>query len=170
VRRFQRSLQRALHRSRQPLEKIAGAVREIVTADSENPLAVVTRKVPFPSTPMATEAAAKAREPSIHPTLEQSAFAANLWHTPPGPAPVTVAKAPEPPKPLNVQLIGIINEAGVRKAALYDMETDRLVIVSDGDSIRGHTIKSITEKTIELTDGRSSQTLTLADPASGGRS
>lgn len=106
---------------------------------------------------------AKADQPVA--LLNQAVFAAaNLWHTAPAPT-VAQTAVQEPPKPLNVQLIGIINEgARGRKAALYDVEADRLLIIGDGESFRGHTIKSITDKAIELTDGRSGgvRTLTLA--------
>ena len=98
-------------------------------------------------------------------SIDVRAFAATLWNPPPPPPPLPVpesASAANPPKPLNLQLIGIIEETdGTRRAAVYDIDNDRMLILSGGDSVRDHTVKSITARTIELTDGRSTQRLNL---------
>ena len=96
-----------------------------------------------------------------HP-IDPKVFAANLWNPPPPPVVATKPQPPEAPKPLNLQLIGIINEDGRLKAALYDMDGDRMLIVGDGDKVNQHVVKSVTEKSVELTDGRSVQRLTLS--------
>lgn len=86
--------------------------------------------------------------------FDAAAFAVNLWNPPPPPAAAADdALAIEPPKPLNLQLIGIISEAGSSgyKAALYDVESDRILIVASGDKVRDHTVTTVTERMVELT-------------------
>ena len=95
--------------------------------------------------------------------FDQSAFAVRLWNPPPPPearnALVAGQTAP-PPKPLRLQLIGIIDDGRQLRAALYDPEADRLLIVGDGDRVKQHTI-TITADAVELADGRVTHRLTL---------
>ena len=96
--------------------------------------------------------------------FDQSAFAVRLWNPPPPPpearnALVAGQTAP-PPKPLRLQLIGIIDDGRQLRAALYDPETDRLLIVATGDRVKQHTI-TITADAVELADGRVTHRLTL---------
>jgi len=113
------------------------------------------------------------REPSTDPAarapLDQRAFAAKLWNQParqPDPAPSAAAKI-DPPKPLNLQLIGIIiDEAGVRKAAIYDPDADRTLIVSGGDAVRDFQVISITATGIELSDGSAVRRMALMERSS----
>lgn len=106
------------------------------------------------------------RPPGEDRTFDLNVFAARLWNPPQAPA-ETVAETPQPPKPLNLQLIGIIHEGtDVRSAAVYDVDSDRLFILSNGDQIRGQTVQSITAQGIELTDGRFTQRLMLKQETS----
>jgi hypothetical protein len=99
--------------------------------------------------------------------IDPNVFAVKLWNPPPPPpTPETLASKPEPTKPLKLQLIGIISEVGAHKAAVYDPDTDRLLIVASGDKVAEHTITEITAKTIELSDGRSTRTLRLTEDQS----
>jgi hypothetical protein len=93
--------------------------------------------------------------------IEHSVFAAaSLWNVPPKPPADPVAIS-EPPKPLKLQLIGIVSEGGMKKAALYDPDMDKLLIVSNGERVREFSITSITDVAVELTDGQSSRRLML---------
>lgn len=98
-------------------------------------------------------------EPQIN--IDPRVFAVKLWNPPPLPEAPIVAQAPPPPKPLNVQLIGIIEEAGIYKAALYDADADELLIVADGQKVKNHTVKIVSSQAIELSDGSSVLKLSL---------
>ena len=107
------------------------------------------------------------------PAIDVEAFAVNLWNPVSAPSP-TLAEAapPSPAKPLNVQLIGIITEDGVAKAALYDVDSDRLLIIADGETIGDRTVRIVRgpggarggvggATGIEISDGSSKQVLLL---------
>ena len=49
-----------------------------------------------------------------------------------------------------VQLVGITEEKGVLRAALYDPDSDRLWIVGNGESIPGQRVQSLTASEITL--------------------
>ncbi len=115
-----------------------------------------------------------AREPAdVEPRIDPAVFAVNLWHLPPVPEArdQAITEAPPPPTPLNVQLIGIITEDGAgapSKAALYDVDNDRLLIVADGDVIRDRTVRIVTTggaesagASVELSDVQTTQRLVL---------
>jgi hypothetical protein len=96
--------------------------------------------------------------------IDPGAFAVKLWNPlPPPSTPETLAATSEPPVPLKLQLIGIITEQEVHRAAVYDPDSDRLLIVSGGDRIDHHTITQVTSSTVELSDGQSTRTLTLKE-------
>ncbi|MCH8825287.1 MAG: hypothetical protein IH984_17460 [Planctomycetes bacterium] len=103
-------------------------------------------------------------------SLDLSAFTANLWNPPPVKKTSTALAKKEPPraKPLKLQLIGIISDGNTLKAALYDPDSDQLLIVANGQSILGHTIRDITKDTVLLSDGRFTHYLQLeADKGDG---
>ncbi len=100
------------------------------------------------------------------PAIDRGAFAAAIWN------PVvardapeqTQASAAEQARPLRIQLIAIINEGDGRlRAAIYDVELDRLLIVASGDRVGGHTVTSVAAGGVELTDGRSATRLALRE-------
>jgi hypothetical protein len=115
------------------------------------------------------ETAASTVEEEIDPQV----FTVKLWNPSPPPppatpAPETLAAKPELAKPLRLQLIGIITEGsgsdgGTHRAAVYDPDTDRLLIVASGDRIAEHTITEVTSNTVELSDGRNTRTLSLKE-------
>ncbi len=95
-------------------------------------------------------------------------FAARLWNpvpAPSAPAPANEEVASKPP-PLRLELVGIINDGGTLRAALYDADTDRLHIVSDSDQIGRLTVTVVAESHVELTDGRSTRRLSLREQGS----
>jgi hypothetical protein len=109
-----------------------------------------------------TEVGAK-NAPTCTNPIDPHLFAVNLWNAPPPPTrqPEQAASAPAP-APLNLQLIGIITEGpgDTAKAALYDVDHDRLLIVADGGTIRDQTVH-IASGGVELTDGRTTRRLLL---------
>lgn len=94
--------------------------------------------------------------------FDQGAFVVRLWNPPPPEArdALVAGRTAPPPKPLRLQLIGIIDDGRQLRAALYDPEADRLRIVGDGDKVKQHTI-TITADAVELADGRVTHRLTL---------
>jgi len=101
-----------------------------------------------------------------------------LWDPPPlssAATSATLAENAEDIGPPTLQLIGIVRQGGrgdgggegggdgdgVLYAALYDIEQDRLLILRSGDRIGRYTITTISEKVVELTDGRRTTRLAL---------
>lgn len=109
-----------------------------------------------------------AQPPEPPEPIDRRVFEARLWNPPPAQATPEqpdrpVAKRPEP---VRFQLIGIIDDGGPLQAALYDPQTDRLLIVRSGDRIKQHTITAVTADGVELSDGRSVSRLTLREKRS----
>lgn len=88
-------------------------------------------------------------------SLDQSVFTANLWNPPAVKKTSTALAKREPPraKPLKLQLIGITSDGNTLKAAIYDPDSDQLLIVASGQSILGCTIRNITKDTVVIADG-----------------
>ena len=135
---------------------------------------------PIDRAPLSLESASGAEHaPPPKLALNADAFAAPLWTpTPPAPAPVVVQKPVTPP--LKLQLIGITRDtppqggSPVLRAALYDPDSDKLLIVAAGEKIKligtatspsspTYTVASLTADAIELTDGETTRTLSLKD-------
>lgn len=95
--------------------------------------------------------------------IDQSAFIARLWNPPPPPEArdrrLAEQTAP-PPKPLRLQLIGITDDGRQLRAALYDPDADRLLIVVSGDHVKTLTV-TIMPDAVELADGQVTHRLTL---------
>ncbi len=128
---------------------------------------------PLPNlTPIKVELARPTAPDVVHAddvaSIDARVFAARLWN--PIPAPSAPAPAEEEvaskPQPLRLELVGIINDGGTLRAALYDADTDRLHIVSDGDQIGRLTVTLVAESHVELTDGRSTRRLSLREQSS----
>ena len=91
------------------------------------------------------------------------AFAITLWHTPPLPPPppgtqdeekLARSEMPQPAlAPLRVQLVAIIEQNGVHRAALYDQVDDRIVIVMNGDRIRQRVVQVTADAIQFIADG-----------------
>ena len=99
--------------------------------------------------------------------IDVTAFAsAKLWNPVPPPPTDIVQVAKDEPKPLRLQLIGIIQESGVYKAAIYDQDDDRLFIVTSGQQIKQNAVTLITAKSVEVSDGEEVHTLQLQEAGS----
>lgn len=111
------------------------------------------------TTPDLTPATTESPAERVLPPLDLAAFRAPLWVAPP-PPPVAAAPPPPPP-PLKLQLIAIVREAEVYKAALYDPDQDKLFIVGKGETIAGRTIEEVRAGDLTLKDNGISRTLAL---------
>ena len=99
--------------------------------------------------------------------FDKSAFTAKLWNPrSPEVSNEVVAQRTVPSKLLRLQLVGIIDDGQSLRAAVYDPETDRLLILASGERVHHHTVTSITADAIELANGRSSHRLTLREEGS----
>lgn len=99
--------------------------------------------------------------------LDLAAFHAPLWVTPPAPPP------PEPPPPplppLRFQLLAVLHEHGVHTAVLYDPDSDRILVVAEGEELaRGRTVERVTTSDVRIRDASGTRTLAL-EPAGGRR-
>jgi hypothetical protein len=118
--------------------------------------------------PEISASAATAR-PSIPEALDLAAFNAPLWIAP-APPPPTIAEAPPPPSPpLKWQLLAIVREDSGYKALIYDPDTDRLLVLREGDDSGPQRIDRITATTMEVRGGDGMRTIALRDAAPGGR-
>ncbi len=88
-------------------------------------------------------------------SFDQSVFNASLWNPPQVKQTSTALSKKESPRPksLRLQLIGISTDGDTLKAAIYDPDSDQLLIVASGQSILGHTVSEITKFTVAITDG-----------------
>lgn len=131
---------------------------------------------PIAQTPLTLATTDKASSPA-KPTavaFNPDAFDVRLWTPPPAPpATPIVAQKPAPP-PIKLQLIGISREAAepgkdaVLRAALYDPDADKLLIVAAGETLtpgsgRPLTVASLTAEAVELSDGETTRKLSLND-------
>ncbi len=97
--------------------------------------------------------------------------AVQLWHPQPipiegddddggansKPAPATILPAPK-----HLELLGIISTPeGTRQAAIYNQKTDQILIVANGETVDHYEITSITQNTVELTDGNRNHQITM---------
>jgi hypothetical protein len=107
-----------------------------------------------PDLTVATQAA-----PPAPVELDIDAFRAPLWIVaappPEPPAP------PPPPPPLRLQLLAIVDERGVYKAAIYDPDADRLFVASTGETIAGRTVETIGHDSVDLREGDQTRRLAL---------
>lgn len=100
-------------------------------------------------------------------------FNVTLWTPPTVPPPAPIIAEKPPPIPLNLQLIGITRDTptdggtAILRAALYDPESDRMLIVAAGETITTgnarYTVALLTADTIELADGETVRKLSLND-------
>jgi hypothetical protein len=113
--------------------------------------------------PLTAATEQESKNPEAAQAIDAEAFvAAKLWNPKPlPPAPIEPKVEKTEPKPLRLQLVGIINEGGDLQAALYDQDEDRIVIVKSGEQIKQNKVMQITSAGIEISDGHSTQTLRL---------
>lgn len=97
-------------------------------------------------------------------TLDIDAFKAPIWvAAAPPPAPPPAAAPPPPPAPLRVQLLAILHEGDGHRAAMYDPDSDRLVVVRTGDRVAGRLVDAVDSDRVALRDDRGTRMLTLRD-------
>jgi hypothetical protein len=98
--------------------------------------------------------------------LDIAAYKAPLWivEAPPPPPP----PAPPPPPPLKLQLLAVITEGDIQKAAIYDPDTDRLFMVASGETVAGRMVENVDPRGVDLRDGKQVRRLAL-NPQEGGR-
>ncbi len=96
--------------------------------------------------------------------LDLKAFRAPIWVAEPAPPPPPALTQPPPtPPPLKLQLLAILNEKGVYKAAVYDPDGDRIIVVAAGEKIGTRTADSITRTSLVLKDETGLRTLALKE-------
>lgn len=111
------------------------------------------------------QSAAEGGRPAITlAALDLDAFRVPVWVAPtPPPAP----EKPAPPlPPLKLQLLAIIREGEVYKAALYDPDADKVLVVAAGETLgAGRAVEAVTATAVSVRDagGRGVRTLALRD-------
>jgi hypothetical protein len=86
--------------------------------------------------------------------LDPHAFDVHLWNPAPGVQPTLADADPAPPlQPPPLRLVGIINDEGVLRAALYDLEQDKLFIVRHGEVVRDCIVERIDLAAVILQQG-----------------
>jgi hypothetical protein len=94
--------------------------------------------------------------------VDERAYQVALWVPPPAPP---VEKPKQQPPALKLQLLGIHHERDggrqILRATLYDPDTDRVLIVADGQKLGVFTVSSVHEKGVDLSDGTQTRTLAL---------
>ncbi len=92
--------------------------------------------------------------------LDVKAFETPVWTIAAAPQPPAPPPPPPPaPPPLKLLLIGIIKEAEVYKAVIYDPDTNKLFVVASGQDAAGHTIDRVAADAITIKDGSLVRTL-----------
>ncbi len=134
--------------------RIAGAVGVLGSAAwSFWPLP--NTRVALPDAPPAAQAPVRAAAPR----LNLAAFRTPLWVAPPPPP--QAAAPPPPPPPLRLRLVAILSEQAGYRAAVYDPDADRLLIIGAGDSIAGRAVLSVRASDLTLGDASGQRQLTL---------
>jgi hypothetical protein len=103
------------------------------------------------------------------PPLNLAAFDAPLWREPvlaaAEPVPPSAPPPPPPPPPLKLQLLGIVGEPSgdtiTYRAALYDPDSDRIIVVTSGDTVAGRTVTTVEAGSVALALGTTTHTLLL---------
>lgn len=96
--------------------------------------------------------------------LDTAAFRAPIWvaEPPPPPPPAPIA-TPPPPPPLRLQLLAIIRESDAYKAAIYDPDTDRILVVAAGEKLGTRTVERVDKATLMLRDQAGMRVLALKE-------
>jgi hypothetical protein len=105
--------------------------------------------------------------PLVVAALDTAAFRTPLWVAPPAPpAPPPPAA---PPPPLKVQLLAVVHEDGVYKAVLYDPDSDKLLVLKEGESLgaAGRAVEKVTASAVQIRDGAGLRTLALRQDQAG---
>lgn len=126
---------------------------------------------PLPAPVEVTAHSPAQMDPPPAPPLDLAVFDGPIWLAPPPatPAPSGVAAKPSPPPPpLKLELLGILREGDSFKAVVYDPDTDKVAVLSAGDTLAGRTINAVTADTVAIKDGAGTRTLTLKQAGGGG--
>ncbi len=110
-----------------------------------------------------------------HPTLNHitddkppfsiNAFSVKLWpNARPSQSPASIQPSPTNTIPLpHLQLISIIQEDHGLRAAVYDSNQNKLVIIQPGDQLPPFTVSAITETAVKLQRGNTTRVLPLRE-------
>ncbi len=107
-------------------------------------------------------------EPSVAAGIDARVFDVALWTPPPAPAVKDVIAVAPPPPPLKLQLLGISGDGSKDaplRAALYDLETDRVILIGQGETLSSFTVRALTNEAIEFVDGTRVERLSLREPS-----
>lgn len=99
--------------------------------------------------------------------LDLAAFNAPLWVAPPPPKVAEAAPPAPPPPPLRWQLLAIVREDAGYKALVYDPDTDKLLVLGEGDQSGPRRIARVSSTSMDVRDGAGVRTLALRDQAGG---
>lgn len=100
--------------------------------------------------------------------IDASVFDVALWTPPPAPVVKDVVAVAPPPPPLKFQLLGISGDGtkdSPLRAALYDPDTDRVILIGQGERLSSFTVRALTNEAIEFVDGARIERLSLREPA-----
>ena len=91
--------------------------------------------------------------------LDTDAFRAPLWVAPPAP-PAPPAPA-APPAPLRLQLLAVVHEGAAYRAMLYDPDSDKLMVVGEGEKAGARTVEKVTASGVQIRDAAGVRALAL---------
>lgn len=95
-------------------------------------------------------------------SLDLAAFRIPLWVAEPAPpAPATPPTPTPPPSQLKLQLLAIIHEGEVCKAAVYDPDLDRILVVAAGEKIGSRSVDKVDKTALTLRDDTGIRVLAL---------
>lgn len=107
-------------------------------------------------------------EPDGAAGIDASVFDVALWTPPPAPVVKDAVAVAPPPPPLKFQLLGISGDDtkdSPLRAALYDPDTDRVILIGQGERLSSFTVRALTNEAIEFVDGARIERLSLREPA-----
>jgi len=93
--------------------------------------------------------------------LDRAPFSRRIWNAATPEATVAGPSRQSTTGDFRFKLVGITSDEGVLRAALYDPQTDRLLIVGHGDRLGSSEVTLIEAKVVELTAGSRSRRLSL---------
>jgi hypothetical protein len=97
--------------------------------------------------------------------LDLAAFRTPIWVAEPTPPPPAApAQPPPPPPPLKIQLLAIIREGDTAyRAAVYDPDTDQILVVAAGEKLGLRTVEQVDKSSLTLRDETGKRTLALKE-------
>lgn len=96
--------------------------------------------------------------------LQVASFNAPLWVAPPAKvAESTPPPPPPPPPPLRWQLLAIARHGTGFQAVVYDPDTDKVLVLGEGDESGSRRIANITQTTLDVRDASGVRTLSLLE-------